>query len=75
MKDGYYWLVCKIFGSVTLVYHYTNPDTNEPGFGFNTRDGGGFMPAKDLSRSTEVIHAGYEERLQELENKYKRSNK
>ena len=46
-KDGDYWLV-RDGEEEVMVSVYTNPDTREFGIGFNTRDGGGFMPMTDV---------------------------
>ncbi len=52
-SENYYWLV-SADGERTLVYCYRNPDTNWYGFGFNTADGSGFLPASDLNSDTEI---------------------
>lgn len=57
-EEGYYWLQHPDEKEQTLVYFYVNPDTNEEGFGFNIKDGGGFLPLKDLSEKTKMIPAG-----------------
>ena len=60
MREGYYWLFNNTTKEATLVYFYNNPDTGENGFGFNIRDGGGFLPMDDVSDDTSIIYAGYE---------------
>lgn len=55
LMDGYYHLHNNGEPEPSLVYLYTNPDTHERGFGFNTREGGGFLPISDLSESTTVV--------------------
>lgn len=37
-----------------LVQYYCNPDTKQWGFGFNIHDGGGFLPADELTTNTKV---------------------
>ena len=42
----------------TIAYCYKNPDYLDGttiGFGFNTADGGGWMPAWDVTEKTEII--------------------
>jgi len=60
MKEGYYWLFNSKTKEATLAYFYYNPDADRNGFGFNIRDGGGFLPMDDVSEDTQIIYAGYE---------------
>ena len=60
MKEGYYWLTNVQYKETSLVYYYKNPDTDQYGFGFNIRDGCGFLPERDLTEETIVTYAGYE---------------
>ena len=55
-KEGvYYKLINTETNEETIVYCYKNPDmNNELGFGFNTADGGGWMPTFDLSKNTKT---------------------
>ena len=55
-QEGWYWLIDGIDES-TLTYYYQNPDTIKWGFGFNIRDGGGFLPEDDLTDETKVVKA------------------
>lgn len=55
LVDGTYYLKNPNEVEPTLVWLYTNPDTGERGFGFNFRDGGGFLPLFDLNKQTTVI--------------------
>lgn len=54
-KQGWYWLIRD--DEKSLVYYYQNPNTDEWGFGFNIKDGGGFLPADDITEATEIIEA------------------
>jgi hypothetical protein len=54
LMDGYYSISNPEDPEPSLVYLYTNPDTHERGFGFNVRDGGGFLPVCDLREDTTV---------------------
>lgn len=48
-EDGYY-LLSKMDGTErSIVRLYMNPDENVRGLGFNTADGGSFLPLTDLS--------------------------
>lgn len=48
MKKGtFYLLVNTETKEETVAYYYLNPDTNDEGFGFNTANGGGFLPMWD----------------------------
>ena len=49
LERGYYFLSHPEEPEETLVFFYKNPDTQEDGFGFNAKDGGGFLPLNDLS--------------------------
>jgi len=42
------------YGEETIGYYYDNQDMGCKGFGFNTADGGGFLPESHLSKNTEV---------------------
>lgn len=39
---------------ITTVEYYYNKDIEEWGFGFNHKDGGGFLPLKDLNKDTTI---------------------
>jgi len=51
--NGFYRLTSS-FNEETIAYFYYNPDAELWGFGFNISDGGGFIPAFDLTEKTEV---------------------
>lgn len=55
LKEGTYYKLISGQGDESIVYYYRNPDTEILGFGFNTADGGGFMPVWDLVKTTKVI--------------------
>ena len=55
-KQGFYWLLSD-GESPTLVFFYFNKDAGKAGFGFNTFEGGGFLPADDLTSNTDVVKA------------------
>ena len=49
---------------VTIVYCYKNPDYLDGstiGFGFNIADGGGWMPACDVSKETTIAEVEFTE--------------
>jgi hypothetical protein len=46
--DGNYWITTGTGTDPCLVRLYTNPDTGVRGFGFNTADGGSFLPLDDV---------------------------
>lgn len=48
LATGWYRLRISGDSEYTIVYLYTNPDTMTRGFGFNTKDGGGFLPINDI---------------------------
>ena len=52
-KDSFYLLTSELQQD-TVAYYYYNPDMNCCGFGFNTADGGGFLPETHLSKKTYV---------------------
>ena len=57
MKEGFYYLSSPDYPENTLVRGYYCSDLNgECVFGFNTYDGGGLIPMKDLTSET-TIHA------------------
>jgi hypothetical protein len=38
-----------------VAYFYDCHDADCEGFGFNTYDGGGFLPLRDISAGTEIV--------------------
>ncbi len=48
-EDGQYYRLGPKTTDEVIAYFYYNPDAEEWGFGFNIADGGGFLPAFDLS--------------------------
>ena len=44
----------QITHEITVVEYYFNEDINEWGFGFNNKDGGEFLPLKDLNKDTTI---------------------
>ena len=58
--ETYYKLVAES-GEITIGYFYMNPDADCLGFGFNTADGGGFLPEWDLTKTTKVIELEFKE--------------
>lgn len=56
MKEGFYYLKSSDEPEPTLVYGYKCTDEGGAfGFGFNTHDGGGFLPLSDLIATTKVV--------------------
>jgi hypothetical protein len=57
VKDGFYYLKTKDGGeSPVLVYGYHCTDNGGVfGYGFNTHDGGGFLPHSDLTENSIVV--------------------
>jgi hypothetical protein len=54
-EDGWCYLYSDAEDSdPSLVYYYENPDTGLRGFGFNIKDGGGFLPEGDINPSTRM---------------------
>ena len=67
-KQGKYYKLVSANGESVIGYFYNNPDFHlkenmipedgkdysQTGFGFNTADGGGFLPFYDLSPNTKV---------------------
>ena len=51
---SYYKLINTNTKEETIVYFYHNEDADCDGFGFNTADGGGFLPLDHLAESTIV---------------------
>ena len=55
-KEGFYYLTNPNESVPTLVYGYNCADMKGAFvFGFNTHDGGGLLPASDLSKKSKVI--------------------
>ncbi len=52
---AYYRLYNKKTNEETIAYFYHNPDDKCDGFGFNTADGGGFLPLFDLKRDDTIV--------------------
>lgn len=50
LATGWYRLHSRDGSEYTIVYLYTNPDTMIRGFGFNIKDGGGFLPVNDVGK-------------------------
>ncbi len=55
MKEGFYHLYSPQEKEPVLVHGYYNDDSKEFGFGFNTHDGQGFLPVKDLTEKTVIV--------------------
>lgn len=55
LPEGWYNLHTQNEDRVCLVKLYTNPDTQAKGLGFNTCDGGGFLPLWDLTDTSTLI--------------------
>ena len=53
-EDGYYHLHTDAEDSPALAYLYSHPQTRERGFGFNTADGGGFLPECHVAIETKI---------------------
>ena len=50
----YYKIINPVTNEETIVYYYYNLDALCTGFGFNTADGGGFLPEFDLRKDSIV---------------------
>lgn len=60
-NQTFYKLVSK-YDEVTIGYCYKNPDRdNQLGIGFNTADGGGWMPTSDISEETKITEIKWTE--------------
>ena len=54
-KEGFYHMTCDGDPDPVLVHGYICADeNNEFVFGFNTYDGGGLIPLKDVSAGTKI---------------------
>jgi len=56
LKKGYYYLIVDSDPEPVLVHGYKCSDMKgEFGFGFNTYDGGGFLPLSEVSSCTKIV--------------------
>jgi hypothetical protein len=55
LPDGFYYLYSPGEESPTLVQLYTCRNGGHRGFGFNTYDGGGFLPVDDVTSTTKIV--------------------
>ena len=56
LKEGFYHLYNENESEPVLVHGYKCTDLGDKfGFGFNTHDGGGFLPLSDLIESSRVV--------------------
>lgn len=46
----------------SLAYYYYNPDAECWGYGFNIKDGGGFLPEWDLTKNTKIVEVEIKEK-------------
>ena len=54
LEAGFYHLTSQDEPEPLLAHAYYSNDSKSFGFGFNTHDGGGFLPLNDLSEDTVV---------------------
>ena len=60
-NQTFYKLISK-HNEVTIAYCYKNPDADDQlGIGFNTADGGGWMPVWDISNETKITEVEFSE--------------
>jgi len=52
--NSWYWLL-SIYGEWTLAYYYDCKDAETTGFGFNIKDGGGFLPIDEILSTTRIF--------------------
>ncbi len=55
MISGFYHLYSKHEDEPTLVYCYYSKDAGCQGVGFNTYNGGGFLPVADFASDTVAV--------------------
>ena len=63
LKEGFYNLYSKREKKPVLVYLYYSRDACCRGMGFNTYDGGGFLPLSDLTDDTIITPVDIIERM------------
>jgi len=59
MAEGWYILEADN-GERCLTYFYKHPELKNYGFGFNVKDGGGFLPLYDLLPTSKVYYSAIE---------------
>ena len=55
LEEGFYHLKAPGESEPVMVHFYFSSDVGENGFGFNTHDGGGFLPLSDVADGTEIV--------------------
>lgn len=55
LADGIYHLYSPSESDPVLVHLYDNRDEQCRGFGFNTHDGGGFLPLAHLATDSKIV--------------------
>jgi hypothetical protein len=55
LEDGFYNVYSEKEKKPTLVHLYYSSDAQCKGLGFNTHDGGGFLPLSDLTKDTDLV--------------------